>query len=111
MLRGKGKRLPFPKAFAIVMILLFLVPGCLDFGSDDEAASSASDGPITIEVWHTFAAESKEEVAFTNAVRDFEIAHPNITVEITLVPFGNACLLYTSPSPRDLSTSRMPSSA
>ena len=31
------------------------------------------------------------------------------------VPIGNysyeACLLYTSPSPRDLSTSRMPSSA
>ena len=25
--------------------------------------------------------------------------------------YGNACLLYTSPSPRDLSTSRMPSSA
>ena len=25
--------------------------------------------------------------------------------------FGNVCLLYTSPSPRDLSTSRMPSSA
>ena len=24
---------------------------------------------------------------------------------------GNSCLLYTSPSPRDLSTSRMPSSA
>ena len=24
---------------------------------------------------------------------------------------NNACLLYTSPSPRDLSTSRMPSSA
>ena len=24
---------------------------------------------------------------------------------------GNTCLLYTSPSPRDLSTSRMPSSA
>ena len=26
-------------------------------------------------------------------------------------PFANICLLYTSPSPRDLSTSRMPSSA
>ena len=26
-------------------------------------------------------------------------------------PDGNTCLLYTSPSPRDLSTSRMPSSA
>ena len=28
-----------------------------------------------------------------------------------LLPFLGACLLYTSPSPRDLSTSRMPSSA
>ena len=27
------------------------------------------------------------------------------------VPFSSLCLLYTSPSPRDLSTSRMPSSA
>ena len=26
-------------------------------------------------------------------------------------PFSRGCLLYTSPSPRDLSTSRMPSSA
>ena len=26
-------------------------------------------------------------------------------------PWTNTCLLYTSPSPRDLSTSRMPSSA
>ena len=26
-------------------------------------------------------------------------------------PINNSCLLYTSPSPRDLSTSRMPSSA
>ena len=27
------------------------------------------------------------------------------------LPEGEVCLLYTSPSPRDLSTSRMPSSA
>ena len=31
------------------------------------------------------------------ALRDYQVQHP--------------CLLYTSPSPRDLSTSRMPSSA
>ena len=31
--------------------------------------------------------------------------------EVPLVPQPNNCLLYTSPSPRDLSTSRMPSSA
>ena len=37
----------------------------------------------------------------------------NFDVTYTLVfeNTGNACLLYTSPSPRDLSTSRMPSSA
>ena len=29
----------------------------------------------------------------------------------TLLRCFNSCLLYTSPSPRDLSTSRMPSSA
>ena len=93
MLRGKSKRLLFPKVFAIVTIMLFLVPGCLDFGGEDEVNTSANEGPITIEVWHTFAAESKEEVAFTNAVRDFETAHPNITVELTLVPICNAVQL------------------
>ena len=30
---------------------------------------------------------------------------------ISVVTSGTPCLLYTSPSPRDLSTSRMPSSA
>ena len=30
---------------------------------------------------------------------------------LTLEAFNRSCLLYTSPSPRDLSTSRMPSSA
>ena len=30
---------------------------------------------------------------------------------VMLAPLGMVCLLYTSPSPRDLSTSRMPSSA
>ena len=32
-------------------------------------------------------------------------------IYLLLFMAGNACLLYTSPSPRDLSTSRMPSSA
>ncbi len=94
MHRWGGKQFPFAKIFAIVLIVLIFLPGCLDFGSDDETSSLASDGPITIEVWHTFAAESKEEVAFTNAIRDFETAHPNIAVEETLVPFANADQLF-----------------
>ena len=40
------------------------------------------------------------------------ISAPLITIAISGIwLFFKACLLYTSPSPRDLSTSRMPSSA
>ena len=40
-------------------------------------------------------------------------ARPNVTVDaaVILLMSGNACLLYTSPSPRDRTRSRMPSSA
>ena len=44
-----------------------------------------------------------------------EVGHalytPNNWDHIGSVPQSYVCLLYTSPSPRDLSTSRMPSSA
>ena len=36
-----------------------------------------------------------------------EMKKANVDIDIRIYP----CLLYTSPSPRDLSTSRMPSSA
>ena len=39
---------------------------------------------------------------------DYEIKHGDITEGLDA---RDICLLYTSPSPRDLSTSRMPSSA
>ena len=45
-----------------------------------------------------------------------ELTAENLTVEGSIPPqlegvYIRTCLLYTSPSPRDLSTSRMPSSA
>ena len=80
--------------FALFFTLFFLLPGCLGGEDSEENESITLDGPLTLEVWHTFAAESKEEETFTNAVRDFEAANPNITVEITLVPFGNADQLF-----------------
>ena len=82
------------RALIFSLILFLLAPGCLDFGSNDASESSSTDGEITIEVWHTFASESKEEETFTNAVRAFETANPNITVEITLVPYANADQLF-----------------
>ena len=35
----------------------------------------------------------------------------NVEEAQKIIEIANSCLLYTSPSPRDLSTSRMPSSA
>ena len=37
--------------------------------------------------------------------------HPHFSTNMDIALVHNGCLLYTSPSPRDLSTSRMPSSA
>ena len=45
---------------------------------------------------------------FINAIHDNQvIAYPTDTI----YGLGTACLLYTSPSPRDAHESRMPSSA
>ena len=47
---------------------------------------------------------------FETATADVKLAGSD-TVGLGLLPLLMTCLLYTSPSPRDLSTSRMPSSA
>ena len=51
-----------------------------------------------------------EDYALARAV---ELKEKNSEIDISLLNVGLSenCLLYTSPSPRDLSTSRMPSSA
>ena len=53
-----------------------------------------------------YAEMSQKENSIKNIMRDADSAIKSIQ-EIK----ANPCLLYTSPSPRDLSTSRMPSSA
>ena len=80
---------------ALLLSLLFILPGCLD-GDDsaDSEGNSSYSGEITLDIWHTFAAESKEEEVFTNAVKAFEANNPNVSVDITMVPFGNADQLF-----------------
>lgn len=78
-------------AFALFM-LLFL-SGCL--GTDQQSGEATSvDGQVVLEVWHTFAAESKEEQVFMNSISTFETVNPNVTVDVTMVPFGNADQLF-----------------
>ena len=50
-------------SFAFLFSVLLLLQGCIG-GEEIESSENISEGPITIEVWHTFASESKEEETF-----------------------------------------------
>ena len=81
------------RLLAIVLFSMIFLSGCL--GNDQQdLRENASNGDIKLEVWHTFAAESKEEEVFMNAISSFESIHPNVTVDVTMVPFGNADQLF-----------------
>ena len=47
---------------------------------------------------------------FSKELEIYDLSHKN-NIEFVMINTFATCLLYTSPSPRDLSTSRMPSSA
>ena len=47
----------------------------------------AQEGPIQLEVWHTFGADSADERIFLSAVESFEAAHPYIDVEPVRIPY------------------------
>ena len=96
-MRKEQQIMPFKKyIFTLFIGLFLLLPGCLSGDNSDDSDNIYEDGSITLEVWHTFAAESKEEETFTNAIRDFETANPNIIVEITgLTPFSSFMDIYS----------------
>ena len=78
--------------FIIISSLSFTLIACLSLAPDLEWEDVTSDHDPVLNVFGLLSADS----ILTSFVR----------VHRTL-----DCLLYTSPSPRDLSTSRMPSSA
>ncbi|MGB0394352.1 MAG: extracellular solute-binding protein [Candidatus Poseidoniaceae archaeon] len=88
--RGSSRR---KRLLAIVLFSMIFLSGCLG-SSQENAQQTDADGEIVLEVWHTFAAESKEEEVFMNSISSFESAYPNVTVEVTMVPFGNADQLF-----------------
>ena len=86
--RGSSRR---KRLLAIVLFSMIFLSGCL--GGIRKIQQTDADSEIVLEVWHTFAAESKEEEVFMNSVSSFEL-YPNVTVEVTMVPFGNADQLF-----------------
>ena len=63
--------------------------------------------PINAEISAYFRGEKAAYRLMEYAKDDFDLP----ATESLFLALWNTCLLYTSPSPRDLSTSRMPSSA
>ena len=71
------------------------------------------DDPMIKAMEKQFLAQYGEKipVEMHSEIRSREACLKSSKKAIELATRNNACLLYTSPSPRDLSTSRMPSSA
>ena len=72
--------------FPLFLALLLLFPAPSVAGDDSPV--------ITLEVWHSFAAESQEEATFLDAIDQFKDSHPHIQIEVTGVPFGDIDQLY-----------------
>ena len=73
------------------------------------AASPAVSAPLLEEVTIIGNQEAAREIAGSGALIDSLQIRDELATDINQLL--KTCLLYTSPSPRDLSTSRMPSSA
>ena len=75
----------------LLFVALLITTGCLKRAEPKKAAE-----PLAVAAVFLLDQEYETEV---------------LEAPATLIDSSTACLLYTSPSPRDLSTSRMPSSA
>ena len=58
-----------------------------------------------------FSKIDSQQFSGTGSKTAYTMRHPVSQAEHVAVYVNNVCLLYTSPSPRDPKTSRMPSSA
>ena len=97
-------------------MLQHLLRTALDAGWLQSRALNAMQGNVWFEhsdssgsVVNMFAVLSTLEKASTSRMNLTRDSHADLNGE--LKQWLHICLLYTSPSPRDLSTSRMPSSA
>ena len=77
------------RLLASAIFSLIFLSGCLGDGQQITEQES-EDAAITLDVWYTFAPESKEEVVFMNSIRSFEAAHPNVIVDATMKPYTEA---------------------
>ena len=89
---------------AIVCVLFLLSNNALHAKEADVFKAAKLDGPDHCPIC-VIDADGSNLTIVTDLGEGKYAGSPNVS------PDGKFCLLYTSPSPRDLSTSRMPSSA
>jgi len=88
-----------------------------DLGRSQMSQLAARVGLLGItEIWTSEVQRTRESAGLIGAVLDLPVRQDARLNEMRMGPWEGlteqeVCLLYTSPSPRDLSTSRMPSSA
>lgn len=76
--RGAGSQ---PALGALVLLIAALFVPVSGFGAETETETAS------LEVWHTFGANSVDERIFLDAVAAFEAAHPEIAVEPVRIPY------------------------
>ena len=81
------------------------IPEKMSWSAKDGGVENQETKALLFSSWDS---DNKETMKIDLWTKDMPVNEMNVFIHQTLVSF---CLLYTSPSPRDLSTSRMPSSA
>ena len=99
-------RLPFlpPGVGAVPTVKVKPDQTMVDYPINANSKASVASWPICV----TAVAPNDQGAKISTGLCDLEIVTPFVSIQGNLV---SACLLYTSPSPRDRTRSRMPSSA
>ena len=73
---------------SFIIVIFLLSPGCLSTDNSTELDSNDSD--IELTVWHSFAAESKEQATFESRIEVFMASNPGVEVKISAIPYPEA---------------------
>ena len=95
----------------LAIVCLLMIFAVLMQRPKQEGLGAAFGGGITDQVWGAQTTNVLQKATVILAITFFVITLILSVLVAKKQEHGNTCLLYTSPSPRDATLSRMPSSA
>jgi len=72
----------------MILAIFLFTPGCLS--SNQSTNLDSNESTITLTVWHSFAAESKEQATFESKIEAFMSSNPGVEVKISAIPYPEA---------------------